>query len=133
MTVLTTMLLSALATVAAAADVACSEASQDYAEGELVLAVASHRSAASGRPLLVELTEPRQFAHGCPPARMTWRHYVLGLRAVVGALDRPEWMSRDVLWFCAPNVAWKWQRPGRWSSRLVVAGRRRHIYWRRPG
>lgn len=117
---------------AVAADTACAEASQDYEEGELVLAVAHNRAVAFDLPLWRVLVEPRQFAHGCPPWRMTWRHYALGVRAALGWLRRPEWLTPDVHWFCAPHVESRWRAPGRWSSRMVVAGRGLHLFWRMP-
>lgn len=83
------LLAKLLALSLAAADTACAESGQDYADGECVLAVVTNRAASKWArydgTLENALFSPAQHAHGCR-APVTLRHLELGLRFVARKL-----------------------------------------------
>jgi len=122
--------------VAVVADTLCAESSHNWPDAEAVAAVVVNRADAPGfRPTLSGVvTQPGQFASGCPRARMRPMHYMIALRARLRLLDPPPWLEPDVFWFCA-----SWSRAMRlWPSRYDEVGRTKrlrragtmHVYWR---
>lgn len=119
------------------ADTLCAESSHNWHDAEAVAAVIVNRADAPGfrSTLAGVVTQPGQFANGCPRARMHLMHYLISLRAHLRLLDPPPWVEDDVLWFCA-----SWSRAmGIWPDRYAEAGRTQrrrgsgtmHVYWRR--
>lgn len=117
---MTTLLLVALL-----ADIARCESGHDFADGEVVVAVAQNRYRDGG---FQSLTRPQAFALGCPAAPRTphWRHLAIAVRAVLGLGKAPRW-AREARFFCAPRAT-----PGRCHERRLGAlGRLTHTFYAR--
>lgn len=139
-----TTLAIILATAAYAGDVACGESSQVWHDAHAVMQVARNRALTNGRTLVQVLARPAQFAAPCSASArrrdLHLRHVLVGLRAIVGALDVPEGMD-EARWFCAEKTpTWgcgAWRAPDSWARwRLVEVGATRwggrvfHRYYR---
>lgn len=114
----------AVVTAFTAADVARCESSARLDDAAVVLQVARNRAREWRRPLLRVLTQPNQFARGCPSSIRTWswRHLWLGLRAA--SMDvGPTWSMR-ALFYCGPSDG-----QSCWSRRAGPVGRVVHTYF----
>lgn len=118
------MLAAFPTTVIVAADVARCESSARLDDGAVVLQVALNRARAWRRPLLDVMTQPWQFARGCPvwPRMPSVGHLRLGVAAALGTLRVPAW-ARGAFEYLGPS-----DRGGLASTRGPVVGRIVHTF-----
>jgi hypothetical protein len=90
-------------TVYVAANTARCESGPNIKDGAVVLQTARNRARKWKQSLLKVLKTPNAFAFDCPasPRHFQPEHLILGLQAVRGKLDVPEWAKKS-MFYCGP-------------------------------